>query len=153
MQSTYRFSLAGVLLATLLVATAGAQRLPPRMESYRTSGSLLPVFDDYGVVISERLIQRNVTSRIGSRIGIGLAGAAAGYWLGTVLSAPSGDPDCSIYEPCSEREKFYMVNLPLLGAFVGFLLTAVVPDYDTDRFDAIEKIRMERRARQGGLPQ
>lgn len=147
------FSLTVVLLTTPLSATAGAQHLPPQMKSYRMSDSLLPVLDDFGAVIPEQLIQRNVTSRMGARIGFGLLGAAAGYWLGKVLSVPSGDPDCSIYEPCSEREKYFMANLPVLGALVGFLLTAVAPDYETDRFDAIAKIRAGRRMRQGRVPQ
>jgi len=90
---------------------------------------------------------------MGVRIGLGLVGAAAGYFIGKAISSPAGNPDCSIYEPCSEKEKYYIANLPLLGSWVGFLLAAVVPDYETDRFDAIAKIRAERRARQGGLPQ
>jgi len=43
MQSTILFTLAIVGLCTFLGAPVGAQHLPPRMEPYRMSDSLLPV--------------------------------------------------------------------------------------------------------------
>ena len=153
LSAVYRFSLAVALLATFFAATACAQRLPPRMESYRMNDSLLPVLDNFGAVIPERFILSRVKSGTGARIGVGLLGAAAGVLIGRALSIPGGNPDCSKYEPCSDREKYYKATLPGLGLLVGFLLTAVVPDYGTDRFEAIEKIRAERRARRGGFPQ
>ena len=81
-----------------------------------------------------------------------MSGTIAGSAIGYALSVPNGSPICSIYDPCSDREKYYMATVPWLGSLVGFLLTAVAPDYGTDRFDAIEKIRTERRALQGGHP-
>jgi hypothetical protein len=152
LSAVFRLSLAVVLLATSVAVTAGAQRLPPQIESYQVSDSLLPVLDDFGIVIPERLIRVRVRPRKGMRVGLGLVGAVAGALIGTALSTPEGNPDCSIYEPCSDREKFYQGTLPVFGFLLGFFLTAVIPDYGTDRFEAIEKIRAERRARQGGIP-
>jgi len=120
------------------------------MGSYRATDSLLPVLDDYGRVIPESLIQSRVKSRTGLRIVGGLLGGIIGATIGYAASVPEGNPDCSIYEPCSDREKYYQGALPALGFLVGFLLTGVVPDYETDRFDAIEQIRRQRAAPQGG---
>ncbi len=148
--ASFRLPLAVALVAVCLAAAATAQRLPPPFQSYRATDSLLPVLDDYGQVIPESLIRSRVKSRTGLRIAGGLLGGIVGAAIGYAVSVPDGSPDCSIYEPCSDREKYYQGALPALGFVLGFLLTGVVPDYDTDRFDAINQIRRERGALRGG---
>jgi hypothetical protein len=54
--------------------------------------------------------------------------------------------DCSIYDPCSQREKYFNRGGPFVGLLVGGLIGAALPVGKVDRAEAVEKIRAERRA-------
>lgn len=108
--------------------------------------TVLPVLDDAGVVITEEQIKAAMSHSGGKALAFTLLGAGLGALvMQGVLPQPKGGADCSIYEPCTDREKVYVNVGPWAGALLGAVLMATIPDYGRDRFEAVEHIRRQRR--------
>lgn len=109
----------------------------------------LAVVDDAGNPISEREIRRHVR-RGGLRWflqPLAFTAGAIGFYLAVPKAPP--DQDCSEYEPCTDREKFYSSTSGIVGGFIGmFLLNAAAPV--VDRVEAVARVRAERRAKARG---
>jgi hypothetical protein len=101
----------------------------------------LPVYDEAGALISEELIRQTMKPPSARRFF--LFGSLAGLAVFTVATR-TGDRDCSIYEPCSPREKFRKSWGPWVGFGVGTLVGLSVPT-GVDREAAIKQLRRERR--------
>lgn len=135
------------LLAALatIPASAGAQR--PATAGVTATDSLapLPVLDDFGDMIPESLIQSHI-GRGRIRWYMQPFGFVAGGFLAyAILPHGKSSDNCSIYDPCSDREKFYRQSSFLVGGIISALLiNAAAPG--TTRLQAIEGIRQERRA-------
>ena len=70
-----------------------------------------------------------------------IAGAAALY---AAVPKGSSEDNCSIYDPCSDREKFYRSSSAITGGILGVLIfNAAGPGLT--RWQAIQKVREERR--------
>jgi hypothetical protein len=141
-----RIPLLAVLAALVsLPASAGAQRDAAIGITATDSLAPLSVLDDFGDMIPESLIQSHM--RHG---GVRWYMQPFGFLAGGVVAyagLPHGKSSnsCSIYDPCSDREKFYRGSSFWVGGVIGaLLLNAAVPG--TTRFQAIERIRQERRA-------
>jgi len=143
-------SLSKYLVAVLLLAPCAllAQR-PDRValsaaQPPQAAQDPLPVLDDFGVPITEKEIRRYQGSGGARWFHQPLAfiiGAAALY-----AAVPKGTSteNCSIYDPCSDREKFYRSTSALTGGVLGVILVnAVGPGLN--RWQAIEKVRQDRR--------
>ena len=75
-----------------------------------------------------------------------------GFLIGGAIvytAAPKGDSqnDCSIYEPCSEREEFYRRSSFIIGGVIGMIFGGALATNKVDRFEAIDIIRQERGTR------
>ena len=132
--------------AVLAIPLAAHAQRPDRVAVGSTPAAQepLPLLDDFGTPITEaeikRYQKRNKAKWYLQPFGL-IAGAALGY--GAVPKGPSED-NCSIYDPCSDREKFYRSSGALVGGVVGILLmNAAGPGLD--RYQAIQVIREERR--------
>jgi hypothetical protein len=111
--------------------------------------SLLPILDDAGQVITEDEIRAAMNDGNGRRLLYSSLGALIGMLV--LYNAVPGnvDADCSIYEPCSDREQFYRDWSLGVGAIAGGLILGMAPEYGRDRYKAVEHIRAIRR---GGSP-
>jgi hypothetical protein len=136
------------ILLLLLPTLAAAQQPTVAAATTGVRVERLPVFDDAGEIISEELIRQ--TMKPPSKRRFFLFGSLAGLAIFTVATR-TGDRDCSIYEPCSPREKFRKSWGPWIGFGVGTLVGLAVPT-DVDREAAIKKIRHERRTARLGSP-
>lgn len=127
------------VLAQAVEAPAGVTR------QISTSGESTPlaILDDSGVPISEKEIRRHMR-KSGLRWFVQPVAFAAGA-LGFYLAVPKpSNQDCSEYEPCTDREKFYSSTSGIVGGFIGvLLLNAAAPTID--RVEAVARIRAERR--------
>lgn len=137
-----------LIAASMLTAcVARAQRpdqiaLKPPAQS--ESVGTLQVLDDYGVPITEQDIKR-YQGKGGARWFMQpiafIAGAAALY---AAVPKGSSEDNCSIYDPCSDREKFYRSSSAITGGILGVLIfNAAGPGLT--RWQAIQKVREERR--------
>jgi hypothetical protein len=124
----------------LLPVAAGGQQ--PTMDATAVGARVerLPVYDNAGVVISEELIRQTMKPPSARRFF--LFGSLAGLIVFTVATR-TGDRDCSIYEPCSPREKFKKSWGPWVGFGVGTLVGLSAPT-GVDREAAIKQIRRDR---------
>lgn len=131
------------LVVLLAAMPAGAQA--PTLDSTAVAARVerLAVYDDDGVLISEREILATMRP---ARWGIWrpAIGALVGVVLFTVVTQPSSD--CSIYEPCTQQERFARDLGPWVGLAVGTMLGLTIPNQSIDRWQAVEILRAERRA-------
>ena len=136
-----------LLLLPLLPTIAAAQQ--PTVDAAATGARIerLPVYDDAGTVIPEELIRQTMKPPSNRRLW--LVGSIVG--LITFTMATRTDGDCSIYEPCSPREKWRKQWGPWVGFGVGTLVGLSYPT-GTDREAAITQIRRERRMGRIELP-
>ena len=125
-------------------APSAAQR--PSAIAVTATDSLkpLPVLDDFGDMIPESMIQKHM--RHGS---IRWYMQPFGFIAGGIVAYaafPHGksNDNCSIYDPCSDREKFYRGSSFWIGGIVGTLILNAA-GAGTSRIQAIEQIRAERR--------
>jgi hypothetical protein len=99
----------------------------------------LVLTDVWGRVITEQEIRQHMrlfswktaatTALLGASLGLGAA-------------TRKDNADCSIYEPCTEREK-YLESAPFVGAIVGFMVGTQFGR--VGRVEAIQEIMAERR--------
>lgn len=135
-----------VLLFVAGAAAATAQQPTVANSAVAARGEPLPVYDDDGVIIPEQMIVETMEPRLGGvmrsiiRVTSGWVGAAY-----LQRQAAVHGRDCSIYEPCSEQEKWRMSAAPWFGFAIGVLLSYVALPGGYDRQDAVERIRAERR--------
>jgi hypothetical protein len=122
-------------------AITSATLLPEHWKpSLDSSTAPLVLTDPWGRVISEQEIRQRMNS--------GFSFKNAGYGLLIGLSAGIGaavkknDADCSIYEPCTEREKF-LQSAPFVGAVIGLFVGSQIGHIS--RVDAIQQIMADRR--------
>ncbi|MGK2963593.1 MAG: hypothetical protein ACSLFK_15850 [Gemmatimonadaceae bacterium] len=109
-----------------------------------TLDSLLPVLDDAGNSISESAIKSKMR-RFGAPWWLNPPAFVAGGLSLLVATYSGGDNDCSVYEPCTDREKFLRRSSFSVGGVLGVVLVnAIFPG--VNRVAAVEKIRAERRA-------
>jgi hypothetical protein len=143
---TVRILLLALFAALAAVpATADAQRPVTVGVTANDSLAPLPVVDDFGDMIPEPLIQSHMRhGRVRwymQPVGF-IAGGLVAY---AGLPHGKSNDNCSIYDPCSDREKFYRESSFWVGGLIGsLLLNAAGPG--TTRLQAIERIREERRA-------
>jgi hypothetical protein len=148
---TVAFSAAFALLpadAQVLVPSVSFSRAlsitPPQRLITDSVSSRLLVLDDFGDVIPEQLIKSRMRSsgaRWWEQPLAFIGGAAIAY-----LVAPKGpnNNNCSEFDPCTDREKFYQTtSIPVGGAIGVLVLNALSPG--VDRFQSVAKIREERR--------
>ena len=109
--------------------------------------SLLPVLDDYGQPIPEDLIRATMRSAsTGHKVRMRLGGAVLGALAFALIHPrPKDGADCSIYQPCTDQEKFYKDFTWLLGAGVGFTVGWGLETDDVTRWQAVEILRARRR--------
>lgn len=125
-------------------APSAAQR--PSAIAVTATDSLkpLPVLDDFGDMIPESMIQKHM--RHGSirwymqPFGF-IAGGIVAY---SAFPHGKSNDNCSIYDPCSDREKFYRGSSFWIGGVIGTLILNAA-GAGTSRIQAIEQIRAERR--------
>jgi hypothetical protein len=110
----------------------------------------IAVLDDDGNVIPEELIRATMRPER-FRILRPVVGALVGMAIFAAATMPPGD--CSIYEPCSPREKYLNGFGPSVGLVVGALIGAALPVGKIDRAEAVEMIRAERRAAKAAAAQ
>ena len=141
-----------VTLAVLTLATLAIPSAAQDTSAIRPTGIAwrpLPVLDHAGNVIPEALIQETMRpAKIRARRVI------PGMILGAILFGAITTPghDCSIYDPCTQREKFRQSYGWLTGLVAGGLLFAATAGEPIDRERAIQMIRDKRRADAGGTP-
>jgi hypothetical protein len=139
----------GARTATVRIRTprTAAERLPLVVDRARVAelDSLLPILDDAGQVITEDDIRAAMSDGGGRRLMYTTLGALIGALV--LYNAVPGnlDADCSVYEPCTEREEFYRDWSVVVGGVTGALITGMAPEYGRDRFEAVEYIRALRR--------
>lgn len=135
-----------LMAAVAFPSCAHPQRVEPIAAANNTpSAAPLQILDDFGQPITESQIRRKMKpSRarwaaypLGFLVGAFVVGAGA-------PRGPSKD-NCSVYEPCSDREKFYRSSSVIAGGMIGLILGGAAAAGGTDRFEAIDKIRLERR--------
>jgi hypothetical protein len=100
----------------------------------------LPVLDNHGNVIPEDLIRATMQKK--QPFWRVVLGALAGGMMFTVVSRPG--PDCSIYDPCTPKEKHYKAYAPTVGLFVGALVGAAYATATVDREQAVKLLRERR---------
>jgi hypothetical protein len=132
-----------VLVLVLPVLAACAPHRAPTYSPAELQVDRIAVLDDDGNVIPEELIRATMRPER-FRILRPVVGAIAGMTIFAVATMPPGD--CSIYDPCSPREKYMYGAGPFVGLLVGGLIGAALPVGKVDRAEAVEKIRAERRA-------
>jgi hypothetical protein len=109
--------------------------------------SVLPVRDDAGTIITEDEIKAAMKKSGSTATLMTMLGAGLGAILfDGLLPNPKDGADCSIYEPCTDREEMYKDLGPWAGAIIGGLFMAIVPDWERDRYEAVALIRRQRRA-------
>lgn len=135
-----------VLLAFLVLwaaIPAGAQA--PTLDSTAVAARVerLAVYDDDGKLISEREILATMRP---PRWGVWrpAVGALTGLLIFVLATNPGSD--CTIYDPCTPRERFRRDLGPFIGLAVGAMLGFTIPDQSVDRWQAVEIIRAQRRA-------
>jgi len=142
-----RYTLIPLLATSLGISplSLGAQEPAPRADSAAVAlrADALAVRDDDGNVILEELIAARMRPPRRQILRTFL-GAMAGLAVFVAATQPSND--CSIYEPCTAREKFQMNVGPFVGMFVGGVLGRAMADPGVNRWQAVEQIREERRA-------
>jgi hypothetical protein len=109
----------------------------------------LPVYDDFGLVIPEDLIR--ATLRDGGRqrrINLVISTLAGAALFALLSPDPLNGADCSIYDPCTPRERYYKDHAAVWGLGVGFIVGFALPDGSVDRWEAVERLRAQRRAAQ-----
>ena len=106
----------------------------------------LPVLDDDGVVIPEPFIEAAMRPPLNGFMRF-LARTTMGIAAATFLASRFDTPgrDCSIYEPCSDREKMQKSASPWFGFAIGVMASYAVISTGYDRLEAVERIRAERR--------
>lgn len=141
----------GVTIAILLALPAGAQPTIERSATAMASAPL-PVLDDYGEPITEEAIAAAVRPKGKTRkLLYPLLGILAGMSL--MDGSPGMYRDCSIYEPCSDKDRFYQTFGFAFGAVAGGLLGYAIPAGEVTRLEAVQRIRAARRqAREGQDP-
>lgn len=143
--------LLGALALTTLAVPTHAQQPTVDASAVAMRAQPLPVLDDYGVAISEDLIRATMRGK-GRRA---LLNPLTGALIGLSVFALATNPglECSIYEPCTPREEFYMNTGPVVGMIVGILVGAALPDGSVNREQAVALLRDRRRAASaGGTP-
>ncbi len=155
MRTPFSLALLAVgLFAPCAVPVIQAQAVEPqagvtRPVSVGAELTPLAVVDDSGIPITEREIRRYVRKG-GLRWflqPVAFAAGAIGFYL-AVPKAPQ-NRDCTEYEPCTDREKFYSSTSGIVGGVIGvLLLNAAAPT--VDRVEAIARVRAERRAKLQG---
>jgi hypothetical protein len=141
-----------VSLALLAALVFPSCAHPQRTESIGAqqnvpSAAPLQILDDFGQPITESDIQRRMKHSRWRWLA-----QPAGFILGAVLignAVPKGDSKdhCSIYEPCSDREKFYRSSGYVVGGVIGLLfMNVAIAGSNTTRLEAVEMVREERRS-------
>lgn len=151
----------GVALAALLALPAGAQPAveasavavgsPARTvalggtRSLAVADTLLPVLDDDGQPISEATIA--AVARPKGTVRSVLYPLLWGITGMTLMSATPGfERECSSYEPCSDRERFYKSTALTFGFVAGAVLGYALPAAgEVTRLEAVQRIRDARR--------
>jgi hypothetical protein len=133
------------LLPALLFAPMVAGAQSPERDSTAVAARIerLAVLDDDGNPIPEELIQQKLR-RPKWRTLRPVLGATVGLVLFALATSPG--PVCLDFDPCSPREEFMEGTGWAVGAIVGGLVGAALPDGKVDRWRAVELIREERRA-------
>jgi hypothetical protein len=131
-----------VLVLVLPLLAACAHRAPTYSPA-ELQVDRIAVLDDDGNVIPEELIRATMRPER-FRILRPVVGGLAGMAIFAAATMPPGD--CSVYDPCSPREKYMYGVGPFVGLLVGGLVGAALPVGKVDRADAVERIRAERRA-------
>lgn len=128
----------GFLLVMLTFPLAVRAQQPAIGDTAR-SAIRLPVYDDYGQIIPEDLIQSK------------LKAPSKRWWvLHTTLvwvvfvAATRPGADCTIYDPCTPREEFRAQHGLWIGLPVGAMIATAI-NVGVDRERAVWIIRSERR--------
>ncbi|HJQ19659.1 MAG TPA: hypothetical protein VJ867_04860 [Gemmatimonadaceae bacterium] len=104
--------------------------------------ALMPVLDNQGRVIPEDLIRETMRpASTGRRVFNVAVSTLAGLVAFTIATSPPQDDDCSIYAPCTGREKFRYTYGPITGTAVGFLIGLAMPAGKVDRAEAVRRLR------------
>ena len=107
----------------------------------------LPVYDDFGQIIPEDLIR----SKMKPRSKGWMVTNTILVWTAFLVATRPG-ADCSIYDPCTPREKFRSRHGAWIGLPVGAMLATAI-NAGVDRERAVSIIRQERRrARASAAP-
>lgn len=125
----------------------------PSIDSSATAfRRLLPVFDDYGQVISEDTISATMRPARDHKWILAYALIGAVVFHAIRPTAPNG-ADCSIYEPCTAREEFYNTTAWFAGGVVGLMLGyGAISAKSIERAEAVEILRARRRAEHQAMP-
>ena len=124
-------------------ATLGAQQDSSSARDTLIAWRPLPVMDHAGNEIPDSLIVATMRpSRV--RTWRVVLGAVTGMIV--FAAATVNEHDCSIYDPCSQREKFLASGGWITGMIVGGLVGAATSGNGIDRDRAVEIIRAQRRA-------
>jgi len=138
-----------------VVETDFAVTLPSPASGVWQEAMPLPVYDDFGELITRAEIEDRMRSGKGAGILGGVAGAVAGLYIGLLIA----DAICEVFyfyplppEPCSPREEA-LQEVAAWGSLAwgitgGFLIGDRLRGID--RWEALEKIRAERRAARRG---
>lgn len=145
------------LLVPVSIALIAAVALPSCAHPQRTasigathdirSGTPLQILDNFGLPITESQIQRKMQPARARWAAIPLGFLIGGFLVYSAAPRGSSEDNCSIYEPCSDREKFYRSSAFFAGGVMGMLFGGAAAANKVDRFEAIDMIRQERRSR------
>jgi hypothetical protein len=108
----------------------------------QVADTLLPVFDDVGVLISEESIAAQIRRGRNRQVVAGLLGLLGG----ALIMGGWGFDQCDLFEQCSDREEFHSASAIWFGGAIGLVFGAGVIAPGLDRWSAVESIRGERRA-------
>lgn len=109
-----------------------------------SSAKPLQVLDDYGTPILEVDIRDHMKTGVGRWLMQPLGLVVGAVTMYQAVPKGKSTDNCSVYDPCSDRQKYYRGSAAVVGAIVGVLVVnAAVPE--RSRTEAIEAIRAERR--------
>ena len=120
-------------------ATVGATHDVP-------SATPLQILDDSGKPITESQIRRKMRPSRSRWVAYPMGFIIGGLIVGVAAPRGPSKDNCSIYEPCSDREKFYRSTSILAGGIIGMIFGGAVVAKKVDRIEAIDMIRQERRS-------